>query len=158
MFSCNYCSLTFTTEQELNVHIEKCDKNTQPPLSEPCHLDSYICEACCANLVTAEEFAMHEKTCEIKKLTATLIPQVEELIRTINISDKASKRCRICKMNFTTRKDLIVHRYTCKKRKVRKLLKGLTTNLEEWCKKFESVKCQVTVARLAMYRNLMKKM
>ncbi|XP_020277704.1 uncharacterized protein LOC109851742 isoform X2 [Pseudomyrmex gracilis] len=138
MFSCNYCSLTFTTEQELNVHMEQCDKNTQPPMSETSDLDLYICESCTADFETAEELAMHEKTCEMKKLTATLAfysSQLEELTRNLKISDKAvalkSKHCGNCKMSFTTREDYIAHRRTCIIRKVRKLLQKLNINLEE---------------------------
>ncbi|XP_020277683.1 uncharacterized protein LOC109851734 [Pseudomyrmex gracilis] len=144
MFSCNYCSLAFTTEEKLNVHIEMCDRNTQSPLSELSDLDSYTCEVCSTDFLTAEELAMHEKTCEMKKLTSTLVPQLEELTRTLNIPDKPvslkSKRCGNCKMIFITREDLLAHRRMCKIRKVNKLMKGLTTIFEEWCKKFKSVK------------------
>ncbi|XP_020277707.1 uncharacterized protein LOC109851744 isoform X2 [Pseudomyrmex gracilis] len=144
MFSCTYCSLTFTTEQELNVHIEMCDNNTQPPLSEPMDLDSYICEFCSADFVTAEELAMHEKTCEMKKLTATLVPQLQELTRTLKISDKASKRCGNCKMIFITREDLFAHRRTCKIRKVNNLLKQMNLNLEKWLSSDRSSKSYVS--------------
>ncbi|XP_020288145.1 uncharacterized protein LOC109856854 [Pseudomyrmex gracilis] len=113
----NTCSLN--TEQELNVHIEKCDKNLQSPLPEKSS-KSYDCKYCETSFTTEEELVKHGDKCDIQfrvsmsaelKRVSKLVAEIKD--RTMP-KPKPGGECYFCRQTLYNAKEAFKHRGGCR--------------------------------------------